>query len=154
MKTRIGNSGQIGPMSLEDIFPMTVVIIIVFVFIALVFNALGGHLERRGTESTQKMAIELSRILCSRSDLIYSGKAGLLDSRKLTSTTYGDLSAAYNVTGYGFSIEIEDLRTGAKWTYRPADIKENTASKASPVAIRYSADSIHEGLMKVAVWRR
>lgn len=154
----LNKKGQVGPMSLEDIFPMVVVIIIVFVFIAMIFNVVGSHLEQRSVEAMHGIAVELLHVLCgSQSSLVYGGNRGLLDSNKLDHALLNnpDLNQVYGITGYRFSMEVDDLvETERKWNYTPADINENAVMIASPVAIRYREDRVHEGLIKIQVWRK
>ena len=147
-------------MSLEDIFPMVVVIIIVFVFIAMIFNVIGNHLEQRRVEAMQGVAVELSHMLCSsQSSLVYGNNRGLLYATKLDNAlATPDLNQVYNITGYRFSMEVEDLvNTQWGWNYTPDDVNENAVMIASPVAIHsdYAAYGVqvHEGLMKIRVWK-
>jgi hypothetical protein len=155
MKT--GRKGQIGPMALEDIFPMTIAIIAVFIFIAYVYSTVGSGLSNRNAESTYRIANDISDILYSRGAFIYGNDSGLFDSGKLDEYvgSYSDLQTEYGVTGYGFSITVRDLReTGRKWDYSSA-VKGNNAPIAStPVAIRYSADKVNEGVLEVCVWKK
>jgi len=143
-------------MSLEDIFPMLVAIIVLFVFIAFVYGIVGNNLEQRRVEATYETAVSLSDTLYSRSVFVYANKSGLFDSSKLDeySSLYDELSSMYGVAGYGFSIEVNDLAEPARhWTYAPDKIGANAPEIAYPVAVRYSAGKINEGMLKVRVWR-
>ena len=154
--SRLGRRGQIGPMSLEDIFPMLAAIIIVFIFIAYIYGIVAGNLEQRRVEAGYGAAMGLSDELYSKSVFIYGNKSGLFDSRRLDQYAgdYPDLATLYGITGYGFSVEVQDLTEPARrWSFAPEKIGTNAPEIAYPVAIRYSADKVDEGLLKVKVWK-
>jgi hypothetical protein len=154
--SRLGRRGQIGPMSLEDIFPMLAAIIIVFIFIAYVYGIVAGNLEQRRVEAAYGGAVGLSDELYSKSVFVYSNKSGLFDSNRLDQYAgdYPGLAAMYGITGYDFSIEVQDLIEPARqWTFTPEKAGTNGAEIAYPVAIRYSAGKIDTGLLKVSVWK-
>ncbi|MBN2251924.1 MAG: hypothetical protein JW724_07610 [Candidatus Altiarchaeota archaeon] len=154
MKKKINSKGQIGPMSLEDLLPIAIVSIIIFIYIAAIAGSVSGHLQQRSAGTSQDIAAQLSVLLESRSILVHEGNKGLLDAGRLDAITYEELSSLYGFTGYNHSVEVEDLAAGSKWTYEPGKVKENMASVATPVAIRYSPDTVREGLLKVRVWRK
>lgn len=155
MKT--GRKGQIGPMALEDIFPMTIAIVAVFIFIAYVYSTIGNGLSNRNAESTYQMANDISDILYSRGVFLYGNESGLFDSGKLDeyAGSYSDLETAYGASGYGFSITVLDLReTERKWDYSLAATGINAPVASTPIAIRYSAGKVNEGLLEVCVWKK
>lgn len=154
MKKNIGDKGQIGPSSLEDIFPMVIAFIMLFTLIAALYLIIAGQLEQRSSEAAQNIAHQTALLIKTKSPLIYGGEQGLLDAGTFGSFSYERLNASYGVTGYFFSAEIKDLVSGRGWIYAPHETGQNTFSLSSPVAIRYSEDTIHEGLLIVRVWRR
>ena len=150
------NRGQVGPMSLEDIFPMMIAVIILFVFIAFIFNVVGGNLSQRNAEALHSTSLGISHILLSRSVFVYQGKEGLFDSTSLDDYAfrYPELSSKYGVAGHNISIKVSDLEDPArKWVYEPATVEQNSVALSFPVAIRYSVDEVHSGLLEVRVWR-
>lgn len=155
MKT--GRKGQIGPMALEDIFPMTVAIIAVFLFIAYIYSAVGNGLEGSRAVSSHRISGEIASVLYSRGPFLYGNDSGLFDSDKLDACIgfYPDLEADYGVSAYGFSATVRDLReTERRWDYSPASPGINSVVASAPVAIRYSADRINEGVLEVRVWKK
>ena len=153
---RLNRRGQIGPMSLEDIFPMVIAVIIIFVFIAFIFSIVGDILAQRQTEAMHSTALGISRIVVSKSVFIYGGNEGLFDSSKLDEYAYfyEDIAALYGVAGHNLSITVRDLEdTYRKWEYAPNTVSENSVTIALPVAIRYSVDVVHAGLLEVKVWK-
>jgi len=152
-----GRKGQIGPMALEDIFPMTIAIIAVFIFMAYVYFTVGNGLSNRNAESTYRIANDISDILYSRGAFIYGNDSGLFDSGKLDDSfgSYLDLDTDYGISGYGFSITVRDLReTERKWEYSSAVAGINAPVASTPIAIRYSADKVNEGVLEVCVWKK
>jgi hypothetical protein len=155
MKT--GKKGQIGPMALEDIFPMTIAVIAIFIFIAYVYSTVGNGISNRNAESTYRVANDISDILYSRGVFIYGNDSGLFDSGKLDEYvgSYSDLETAYSVPGYGFSITVRDLReTERRWDCSPAAIGVNAPISSTPIAIRYTAEKVNEGVLEVSVWKK
>jgi len=147
--------GQIGPMSLEDIYPMAMAFIIVFVFLAYIFSTVSGNLQQKGSESEYRAAIELSEVLASRSVFVYGKKPGLMDAGKLDeySHLYEELVVLYGLPGYGFSIEVRDLADESRtWVFGPESLNDPVVL-STPVAVRYRVDLVHEGLLYVKVWR-
>ena len=148
----MNNKGQIGPMSLEDIFPMLVAIIISFVFVAYLYTIIGQMLESRSVEAMQRKALDLTEILVSRSPFVFDGKKCLFDSDQLDSYDYSKINQDYGAKGYVVGVEVQDLQTDKIW---PAALESggNAPVVGSPVAIRYSQDEVHEGLLKVRIMR-
>jgi len=148
----LDKKGLVGPMSLEDIFPMLVAIIISFVFVAYLYTLMGQMLEQRSVEAMQRKALDLSEILISRSPLVFEGKKCLLDSTQLDSYDYSKINEDYGAKGYIVGVEVRDLQNGKIW---PAALESggNAPVVGSPVAIRYSQDDVHEGLLKVRIRR-
>jgi hypothetical protein len=148
----MNNNAQIGPMSLEDIFPMLVAIIISFVFVAYLYTTVGQMLESRSIEAMQRKALDLSEILVSRSPFVFDGKKCLFDHGQLDSYDYSKINRDYGAKGYVISLEVQDLQTGQIW---PSALESggNAPVVGSPVAIRYSQDDVHEGLLKVRIMR-
>ena len=148
----MNNKGQIGPMSLEDIFPMLVAIIISFVFVAYLYTIIGQMLEQRSVEAMQRKALDLTEILVSRSPFVFDAKKCLFDSDQLDSYDYSIINQDYGAKGYVVGVEVQDLQTGKIWS-APLESGENAPVVGSPVAIRYSQDEVHEGLLKVRIMR-
>jgi hypothetical protein len=146
------NKGQIGPMSLEDLFPMLVAIIISFVFVAYLYTIIGQMLEQRSIEAMQRKALDLSEILVSRSPFVFDGKKCLFDREQLDSYNYSKINQDYGAKGYIIGVEIKDLQTETVWPYA-LESGGNAPVVGSPVAIRYSQDDVHEGLLKVRIRR-
>lgn len=148
----MNKKGQIGPMALEDIFPMLVAIIISFIFVAYLYALVGQMLEQRSVEAMQRKAMDVAGILVSRSPLVFEGRKCLLDSGKLDSYDYSNVNRDYGAKGYVIGIEINDLATGKIW---PGVLESggNAPIASYPVAIRYSQDAVHAGLLKVRIMR-
>ena len=148
----MNNKGQIGPMSLEDIFPMLVAIIISFVFVAYLYSIVGQMLESRSVEAMQRKALDLTEILVSRSPFVFDGKKCLFDRDQLDSYDYSKINQDYGAKGYVVGVEVQDLQTGKIW---PDALESggNAPVVGSPVAIRYSQDEVHEGLIRVRIMR-
>jgi hypothetical protein len=143
-------------MSLEDIFPMVIAIIIIFVFIAFIFSIVGDILTQRQTEEMHSTALGISRIVVSKSVFVYGGNEGLFDSGKLDEYAfkYEDLVSLYGVAGRNLSLTVRDLEdTNRKWEYTPNSESDNSVTIALPIAIRYSVDVVHAGLLEVKVWK-
>lgn len=151
---RMNGRGQIGPMSLEDFFPMVIAFIMTFVLIATVYIITAGHLEQRGIESAHKIARETAQLIRTNGLLVYGIRPALLDADRISKATYEELNDTYGTIGYSFSVQIEDLVTGTAWDYEPGGTDQNTASATIPIAIRYSNDTVHEGILSVWVWRK
>jgi len=149
------NKGQIGPMSLEDILPLTLAVIITFTFIAFTFQTTGDNLSHRREAATYEVGRNLLTVLSGNSVLVYAGNAGLLNVSALEKNTYGDLEELYSSPGYGFSIEVEDLSDSQRnWEYLAPDRKENRIIVSSQTAIRYPTGEKHIGILKVSVWKK
>jgi hypothetical protein len=98
----------------------------------------------------------ISRIVVSKSVFVYGGNEGLFDSSKLGEYAYyyDDLAAMYGVAGHNLSITVRDLDdTNNKWEYKPNSVPDNSVTIALPIAIRYSVDVVHAGLLEVRIWR-
>jgi len=146
--------GQIGPVSLEDIPALTIMLIITMVLMVLIFKIVGGYLETNRAVDMHTSAVELSSILESKSELVYEvngiKRPGVLDENSM---------AGFDLSSYGFieyecMVEIEDLRDDMKfgpWGASPPDTK-NIISSVSPVAVHRNDGGVHEGLLKVYIW--
>ena len=144
--------GQIGPVSLEDIPALTIMLIMTMILMVLIFKIVGGYLETNRAVDMHTSAVEMSNIIESKSTIVYGAWAGALDESKFSS---------FNLSNYGFieyecMVEIEDLRDNKKfgpWGTSPPDTK-NIISSVSPVAVHRNDSGVHEGLLKVYIWRK
>lgn len=153
---RIGRKGQLGPISLENIFPMVLAIIILFVFTTIIFKSIATSLEERNIESMHETGLNLMRVMHSKSVFVYGSQPGLLEKEKLDEylTRYDELVNLYGTTGYSFEMEVSDLdEEGNNWVFTAGPREGNSVTVATPVAIRYDVDKVHSGLLKIMVWR-
>lgn len=147
---KINNLGQIGPTSLEDLFPMVVAIIITFILIAFVYEIMGGILEQRNIESMHNAAANLMQVLTDKSPYVYEKTPKILDANAIKCSNLEGI----NLTGYEYGVEIYDLKENTLlMECNNLAPTENAPSIASPVAIRHSEDQINRGLLKITIWR-
>jgi len=144
--------GQIGPMSLEDIPSLTIMLMMTMIFIVLIFKIVGGYLEVNRAADMHNSAVELANILETKSELVYVDNSGVrvegeLDPAKFSSF---DLNK-YLLAEYETGIQIKDVET---------DQILLTQSTSSPVPderiVVNSPCSLSNGhfcLMKITIWR-
>ncbi len=147
------NRGQIGPFSLEVLFPMIIAVIITFAFIALIMGSVMQNLEERQAEATHKTAADLLEVLSGRSILTYANTSQLLDYGAITKTTTCEDLKQYCPTAYNYSIQIYDL-TANTIELQCGSTPENALALAAPVAILRAAGNVSAGEIKVWVWRQ
>jgi hypothetical protein len=149
---KASNKGQVGPFSLEVLFPMFIAVMLSFAFIALIFSSVTKNLKERNAETTHRTAADLLQVLSGRSILTYANTPQLLDYASIQNTTCEDLYE-YCPTAYNCSIQIYDLREDIT-ELDCGTPNENAVALAAPVAILYSADNVGAGEIKVWVWRQ
>ncbi|MFZ2455777.1 MAG: hypothetical protein WAX07_04820 [Candidatus Altiarchaeia archaeon] len=148
MKTK---KGQIGPFSLDVLFPLIIAIIVMSLFVAYMLTLTKNQLEQRSVESTHDAALNLLEVLADGSVLLHANTPGLLDNSLLSC----DNVKKYPLTGYNYTVEVYDLKekkTMLKCGTDPGDITAPLI--ATPIAIFYERDKIHSGLIKVQAWRK
>jgi uncharacterized protein (UPF0333 family) len=144
------NKGQIGPFSLEVLFPLVMAVIVLTLFVAYLIVMTKNQVEQRSVESTHDAALNMLQVLGEGSVLRHANTSGLLDYSSLSC----DNVEKYSITGYNYSVEVYDLKDGQNIRCG-ADPGNITSSRlAAPVAIFYERDRIHSGLITVQVWRK
>lgn len=148
------NRGQVGPFSLEVLFPTVIALIIIFVFIAATLTVVMKNLEQRRAEATYKAAQNTVSVLYSRSRFLYGNNPGLFAKENMGRITCEELNKQYGVTGYTYTLEITDTTDDISILQSscPNPGKDTTAL-ATPIAIRYSEDKIHTGTLNVKIWK-
>lgn len=141
--------GQIGPMALEDIPSLTIMLMMTMIFIVLIFKIVGGYLETNRAVDMYGGAVELSNVLKSKSELVYEGQYGVLDESKFD----GFILDNYKLAEYNCSIEIKNLKNNEVLISKKIPEGINVISSVSPVAIYRTNGEVHEGLLSVYMWR-
>lgn len=145
---RLDSRGQVGPFSLEGLFMIVVVLVVVFVYIASIYTIYQHHLEYRRVEACYRTALELSNSLSSEGVLVHDNMSGLLDGSSLNSFDWGGINSSYGVPGYVMGVEVRDLITNQTW-HTPTLEGSNVFSVARPVSVFYGVGDVHEGLLFV-----
>jgi hypothetical protein len=145
------NIGQIGPFSLDVLFPLLMALIIMSLFVAFMLTLTKNQLEHRSAESTHDAALNLLEVLADASTLLHANTPGLLDNGLLSCENV----EKYPLTGYNYTVEVYDLKEKKTMLKCGTDPGNTTAPLiATPIAIFYERDKIHSGLIKVQAWRK
>lgn len=141
--------GQIGPMALEDIPSLTIMLMMTMIFIVLIFKIVGGYLETNRAVDMYDSAVELSNVLKSKSELVYEGQYGVLDESKFGGFDLDN----YKLAEYECSVEIKDLKNNEVLISKNIPDEINVISSISTVAIYRTRGDVNEGLLSVYMWR-
>ncbi len=149
------NKGQVGPFSLEVLFPMVIAIIIISVFIVFTLSTTMGNLKQRKYEEMHNAAENTASVLYSKSIFVYGNNPGLFAIEQLDGITCEKLNSMYATTGYTYTIEIMDTSDDTLISAPSCpNTKEDLTAIATPIAIRYSEDNVHTGTLKVKIWQK
>ena len=139
--------GQIGPMSLEDIPSLTIMLMMTMIFIVLIFKVVGGYLETNRAVDMYMSANEILNIIESKSTLVSEGRVGYLDTSN--SFNLND----YKLVEYECRVEIKNANDNSPLYSRgPPKPDETTISASSPVAVIHNG-GVYVGVLTVIVWQ-